>query len=66
MQPKKEKWIIGLLCVIGIGAVAYGMTQKNHPVFIGGLVIVVLGYLLIRKKLKESFRKIPSGRDSET
>ena len=51
---------------MGIGAVAYGMTQKNHPVFIGGLVIVVLGYLLIRKKLKESFRKIPSGRDSET
>jgi hypothetical protein len=29
------------------------MMNKNHLVFIAGLVFVVAGYLMIRKKLKE-------------
>ena len=50
----KEKSFIILLCVIGISAVAYGIIKDNNPVFIIGLLFVIGGYLLIRKKLKES------------
>jgi len=50
----KEKLFIILLCVIGISAVAYGMIKDNNPIFIIGLLFVIGGYLLIRKKLKES------------
>jgi hypothetical protein len=53
----KEKALIILLCVIGISAVAYGMIEDNHPIFIIGLLFVIGGYLLIRKKLKESVQK---------
>jgi hypothetical protein len=33
--------------------VAYGMAEKNDPVFVAGLVFVIAGYLLIRRKLKD-------------
>jgi hypothetical protein len=39
--------------------VAYGMIKDNDPVFITGLVLVVVGYVLIRRKLKETVRKKP-------
>ena len=52
-----EKAVTIVLCVIGLLAVAYGMTRPDHVAFIVGLVLVVGGYLRIRKKLKESLRK---------
>jgi hypothetical protein len=57
LSPSKEKIIISILCIIGISAVAYGMIEKNNPVFIIGLLIVIAGYLMIRRKLKESIQK---------
>jgi hypothetical protein len=52
----KEKVFILLLCVLGIAGVCYGMVNKDHPVFVAGLAFVVVGYLMIRKKLKAHIR----------
>jgi hypothetical protein len=57
LSPLKEKILISILCIIGISAVAYGMIAKNNPVFIIGILFVVAGYRLIRRKLKESIQK---------
>jgi hypothetical protein len=52
-----DKALTLALCVIGVLAVAYGMIRPNHILFIIGLVLVIGGYLRIRKKLKESIQK---------
>ena len=57
----KEKALILVVSLLGILGVGYGMMNKNHPVFIAGLVLVIAGYLMIRKKLKAHIReKYPS------
>ncbi|HEX9911365.1 MAG TPA: hypothetical protein VGA86_10800 [Desulfatiglandales bacterium] len=61
----KEKALILVVCLFGILGVGYGMMNKNHTVFIAGLVFVIAGYLMIRKKLKEYIReKYPSSEDN--
>jgi hypothetical protein len=57
LSPLKEKIFISIFCIIGISAVAYGMIAKYNPVFIIGILFVIAGYLLIRRKLKESIQK---------
>jgi LPXTG-motif cell wall-anchored protein len=52
-----NKTLISLICVIGIVAVSYGMLNGNDLIFIIGLVFVIGGYLLIRKRIKEYVRK---------
>jgi len=52
----KEKSLILVVCLSGILGVSYGMMNKNHLVFIAGMVFVIAGYLMIRKKLKEYTR----------
>jgi hypothetical protein len=52
----KEKTLTLGLCLAGVLAVAYGMIRQNHVVFIIGLILVIAGYLRVRKKLKESLR----------
>lgn len=54
VKSKKKKILTVCLCVLGVSAVVYGMSQGNHPVFIIGLILVITGYLLIRKKLKDA------------
>jgi len=53
----KEKALILCVCLLGILGVCYGMVNKDHPVFIAGLVFLVAGYLMIRKKLKAHIRE---------
>lgn len=53
----KEKALILLVCLFGILGVCYGMVNKDHPIFIAGLVFVVAGYLMIRRKLKAHIRE---------
>jgi len=53
----REKALIVCLCVAGILAISYGMMKENDVIFIIGLLFVVGGYLLIRRKLKESIGK---------
>ena len=48
-----------LICMIGIVGVAYGMFKDNNLIFIIGLLFVIGGYLLIRRKIKESIRNNP-------
>jgi len=48
---KKEKILSILLCIIGVLAVAYGTTKENDPIFIIGLLFIIGGYLLIRRRL---------------
>lgn len=57
MKVVREKALIVCLCVVGILAISYGMMKENDVIFIIGLLFVVGGYLLIRRKLKESIGK---------
>jgi len=45
--------------MIGVVALSYGMLKDNTLIFIIGLIFVFGGYLLIRRKIKESVRKNP-------
>jgi UDP-N-acetylmuramyl pentapeptide phosphotransferase/UDP-N-acetylglucosamine-1-phosphate transferase len=53
----REKVLIVAVCLLGILGVCYGMVNKDHPVFIAGLVAVVAGYLMFRKKLKAHIKE---------
>lgn len=57
LSPRNEKVLTSVLCVIGIICVVYGMIEKDNPVFIIGIILVIAGYLLIRRRLKESIQK---------
>ena len=54
-----KKTPIILICMIGVVAVSYGMFKDNSLIFIIGLLLVFGGYLLIRRKMKESIRNNP-------
>ncbi len=54
MKPKKGEILIAFTCVLGVLAVAYGMANENNTIFLFGLLFVIVGYLLIRKRLKGS------------
>jgi len=59
MNPplQREKFIIALLCIIGVFVTAYGMFRDHDGVFLVGLGFVVTGYLLLRRKLKKTPKK---------
>ena len=48
--------MIVIILLVGILAILYGMMNKNNVIFIIGVLFVVAGYLLIRRKLKETIR----------
>jgi hypothetical protein len=50
----QEKGLIFLLCVAGIAGVFYGMTRDIDWIFIVGILCIIGGYLMIRKRLKNS------------
>lgn len=54
-----RKYLIAPICMIGIVALAYGMMKDNSLIFIIGLLFVIAGYLLIRRRMKESIRNNP-------
>ncbi len=58
MEGKESKppWLEGILLTLGVIGVAYGMAEKNDPVFVVGLLIGVAAYLLIRRRLKASIK----------
>lgn len=41
----------------GILATAYGMIENNDAVFVIGILMMITGYLLFRKELKNRIRK---------
>ena len=58
MKIAKKELAISLLCISGVFAVAYGMANKNDALFIIGLILIIVGYLFIRKKMKNSLKNI--------
>jgi len=52
----KKKYLIAPICMIGVVGVGYGMANDNNLIFIVGLVFVIAGYLLIKRKIRESMR----------
>ena len=53
----QNKTLISLICVIGIVAVSYGMLNDSNLVFVIGLLFVIGGYLLIRRRIKDHIKK---------
>jgi hypothetical protein len=56
IKPANEMRAIVVLGILGIPSVVYGMMMENHPIFIIGLIFIVMAYLLIRRRLKASIR----------
>jgi len=56
MDSAKWKFLPPALVAAGSAAVLYGMLKEDDIVFLAGLPLLVLGYLMIRKKLKERIR----------
>jgi uncharacterized membrane protein len=44
------------LCVIGLSSVCYGMVKDNDILFIVGILFVIAGYIMIRKRLKAAMQ----------
>ena len=53
----RKRILIIALCLSGIISVGYGMIMDSDGVFVLGIICVIAGYLLIRRKLKESLRE---------
>ena len=53
----KHKALILIICAIGIVAVSYGMAKDDNVIFVLGIVFIIGGYLLIRKRIKEHIRE---------
>ncbi len=51
----KGKNLTIIVFVVGILTTFYGMMKDNHSVFIIGLVFIIVGYALVRTKLKRYF-----------
>ena len=43
-------------CGIGVSSAAYGMLRDNDLIFLIGLIFVIGGYLMIRRRLKQSLQ----------
>ena len=52
----KQKALILIICAFGIVVVSYGTAKGNDAVFIVGIVFVIGGYLIIRKRIKEHIK----------
>lgn len=57
MELRNEKSIAMLVCILGVSSVVYGMAEDNDLFFLAGLVFVVGGYLIIRRKLKSNAKR---------
>ena len=56
MNSQQWKFLTQALIIAGSAGVLYGMLQDNDVVFLAGLPCLILGYLIIRKKLKKKGR----------
>jgi 1,4-dihydroxy-2-naphthoate octaprenyltransferase len=59
MELTKKKALIIIICTCGICALAYGMANGDNTIFLIGLMLVIIGYLYIRKELKSSTKGKP-------
>ena len=52
----KQKALILIICIIGIVAVSYGVSKDDNVIFVIGIVFIIGGYLLIRRRIKEHIK----------
>jgi len=50
-----KKTLVIIVFVVGILTTLYGMMKDNDDVFIIGMVFIIVGYALVRTKLKRYF-----------
>jgi len=55
----EKKSTIVLICLVGVSGVAYGMLKDNDLIFIVGVLFVIGGYVLIRRKIRAFIRNRP-------
>ncbi len=55
----KKKPLTILICMIGVSTVAYGMLKGNNLIFIIGMLFVIGGYVLIRRKIQKPIHHNP-------
>ncbi|HUT72319.1 MAG TPA: LPXTG cell wall anchor domain-containing protein [Desulfatiglandales bacterium] len=55
----KHKALIFIICTIGIVAVSYGMAKDDNLIFVIGVLFVIGGYLLVRRRIKKHIRNGP-------
>jgi uncharacterized Zn finger protein len=53
----KEKALVVSICIIGVVAVSYGVAKDADVIFVIGIVFVIGGYLLIRRRIKKHIRE---------
>jgi hypothetical protein len=51
------KYLAPAMITAGCAGILYGMLEDDDVVFLAGLPCLILGYLMIRKKLKEKSRR---------
>lgn len=51
------KAFIVILCIMGLALIFMGLVWENNWIFIAGIILVIAGYLMIRRKLKESMKQ---------
>lgn len=49
------KILIAIVFVVGILTTLYGKLKENNEVFLIGLVFIIVGYALVRPKLRKYF-----------
>jgi uncharacterized membrane protein len=52
----KQKALILIICTIGIVAVSYGVAKDHDVIFVIGILFIIGGYLLIRRRIKEHIK----------
>ena len=52
----KHKALIFIVCAIGIFAVSYGVAKDDNVIFVIGILFVIGGYLLVRRRIKDHIR----------
>ena len=52
-----KKAFIVILCIMGLALIFVGLVWENNWIFIAGIILVIAGYLMIRRKLKESMKQ---------
>ena len=48
----KKRAFMAFICLIGVVAVSYGIHYHDNLVFIIGIGFIIVGYLLIRRRIK--------------
>jgi len=52
----KQKALILIICTVGIIAVSYGVSKDADAIFVIGVLFVIGGYLLVRRRIKKRIK----------